>query len=369
VRVGLIIYGGLDQASGGYLYDRNLVEHLRQHGDHVEIISLPWRNYLRHLTDNFSSSLLDQIKSLNLDILLQDELNHPSLFLLNRRIKKHSSLPIISIVHHLRSSEQHPAFFKLFYRLIEHAYLRSVHGFVFNSHTTRQVVEIILRATTKHVVAQPAGDRLAAHISDDEIRARALQPGPLQVLFLGNLIPRKATHLLLHAAASLPAADFHFSFAGSPHADPHYAAQLARLVTDLGLSQRVDFLGHLADAEVASRLRVSHVLVLPSSYEGYGIAYLEGMGFGLPAIGTRAGAAGELISHGQDGYLIDVGNADQLAGHLRTLHADRDLLAQLGIAARRRYEQHPTWQESLAKIRNFLFNYNQPSLLSSSEDL
>jgi glycosyltransferase involved in cell wall biosynthesis len=358
VRVGLIIYGGLDQASGGYLYDRKLVEYLRQQGDHVEMISLPWRNYLRHLTDNFSSSLLDQIKSLNFDILLQDELNHPSLFLLNSRIKKHSSLHIISIVHHLRSSEQHPALLKFFYRLIEHAYLRSVDGFVFNSHTTRQVVEPVLRATTKHVVAQPAGDRLAAHISDDEIRARAMQPGPLQVIFLGNLIPRKAPHLLLHAAASLPAADFHFSFAGSREADPRYAAQLAGLVTQLGLSERVEFLDHLADADLAARLRASHVLALPSSYEGYGIAYLEGMGFGLPAIGTRAGAAGEIISHGQNGYLIDVGSSDQLAVHLQALHADRNLLARLGIAARQNYEKHPTWQDSLEKIRNFLFNYN-----------
>jgi hypothetical protein len=64
MRVGLLIYGSLDTISGGYLYDCKLVEHLRQQGDQVEIISLPWRNYLRHLGDNLSSGLLQRLKSL-----------------------------------------------------------------------------------------------------------------------------------------------------------------------------------------------------------------------------------------------------------------------------------------------------------------
>ena len=53
MKIGLIIYGSLDTLSGGYLYDRMLVDYLRAQGDTVEIISLPWRNYAAHLTDNF----------------------------------------------------------------------------------------------------------------------------------------------------------------------------------------------------------------------------------------------------------------------------------------------------------------------------
>ena len=53
MRIGLVIYGSLDTLSGGYLYDRKLVEYLRAQGDTVEVISLPWRNYAAHLTDNF----------------------------------------------------------------------------------------------------------------------------------------------------------------------------------------------------------------------------------------------------------------------------------------------------------------------------
>ena len=105
MRIGLVIYGNLDTLSGGYLYDRKLVEFLRDEGDEVEIISIPWRNYAAHLTDNFSPSLLGRLDSPNFDVLIQDELNHPSLFLLNRRLKSLVNYPIISIVHHLRSCE------------------------------------------------------------------------------------------------------------------------------------------------------------------------------------------------------------------------------------------------------------------------
>ncbi len=70
-------------------------------GISVEIISLPWRSYTAHLMDNFRFKLPKK-----LDILIEDELNHPSLILPNRG--KHS-YPVISLVHHLRSSELRPA--------------------------------------------------------------------------------------------------------------------------------------------------------------------------------------------------------------------------------------------------------------------
>src|SRR5215211_2145573 len=112
MKLGLVIYGSLETLSGGYLYDRKLVENLRAQGDTVEIISLPWRNYAAHLTDNLWFRLPPQ----NFDILIQDELNHSSLILANRQ--KHP-YPIISLVHHLRASELRPAWQNVFYRMIE----------------------------------------------------------------------------------------------------------------------------------------------------------------------------------------------------------------------------------------------------------
>jgi hypothetical protein len=160
MRIGLLIYGSLNTQSGGYLYDRKLVDYLLQQGDQVEVISLAPRNYVHHLTDNFSTSLIQCLKSLQLDILLQDELNHPSLFMLNRRLRKVVKFPFVSIVHHLRSSETFPAWQSLLYRWVERNYLASLDGFVFNSRATRQRVEAITGGNMPAIVAFPGGDRL-----------------------------------------------------------------------------------------------------------------------------------------------------------------------------------------------------------------
>ena len=88
MNIGLVIYGSLDLVSGGYLYDRLLVDHLRKRGARVEILSLPRRNYWRHLADNFSRRLPRAVEAMSPDLLLQDELYHPSLFHTNRRLKK-----------------------------------------------------------------------------------------------------------------------------------------------------------------------------------------------------------------------------------------------------------------------------------------
>jgi len=94
MRIGLLIFGSLDTVSGGYLYDRQLVRYLEAQGDHVQVVSIPWRNYPKHLFDNLSTDLFNRLLNLPVDILLQDELNHPSLFYLNQRLKKAASYRI-----------------------------------------------------------------------------------------------------------------------------------------------------------------------------------------------------------------------------------------------------------------------------------
>ena len=354
MRIGLLIYGSLDTISGGYLYDRQLVEHLQANGDDVEIVSLPWRSYLLHLGDNLSASLIRRLAYLPVDVLLQDELNHPSLFWGNRILKKRASYPIIAIVHHLRSSESHPAWLNQVYRRVERRYLRSVDGFVFNSQTTRQVVEGLIGAGRPGVVAYPAGDRLRPGLTDEQLAARAWEPAPLRLLFLGNLIPRKGLHTLLEAVARLPRPAWRLAVAGSLEMDRSYADAIHRQVAANGLTEHVQFLGPLRDTDLLTQLQISQVLAVPSIYEGFGIAYLEGMGFGLPAIASTGGAAREVITPGVDGFLISPGDAPALAAYLLQLVEDRELLLKMSLAARRRFATHPTWDETTSRIRAFL---------------
>lgn len=350
MRVGLVIYGSLDTISGGYLYDRLLVRYLERQGDQVEIISLPWRNYSRHLLDNLSADFLRRMRG-EFDVLLQDELNHPSLAWANDRLDTDRP-PIVAIVHHLRSSEAWPDWQLRFYLGVERRYLQSVDAFIYNSRTTQRVVERMLGGTRPHVVAYPGGDRLSPSMTGATVGRRAKE-GPLRLVFAGNIIPRKGLHVLLAALARVRA-DWRLSVAGNPAASPAYYRAVRRQAEGAGLDGRIEWCGGLNDDDLAARMDYAHALIGPSVYEGFGIVYMEGMGFGLPAVATMAGGASEIITDGVNGYLIAPGDVEGLAARLESLAGDRDLLARLGEAALDTYKRHPSWEATAASIREFL---------------
>lgn len=346
MRVGLVIYGSLDTLSGGYLYDRQLAAALRRRGDEVTVISLPWRSYARHLADNVSADLLRRMAG-DFDVLLQDELNHPSLAWANGRLGP-GRPPLVAIVHHLRASEAPPGWQNRLYGRVERRYLRSVDAFIYNSYATRRAVEALSGQSKPHVVAYPAGDRLVP----PPLVARPIG-GPLRLLFVGNLIPRKGLDTLLRALARV-AAEWRLVVVGRATADPAHSRALRQLAADLGLDGRVGWLGGLGDDELATEMAAADMLSVPSQYEGFGIVYLEGMAFGLPAIATTAGAAHEIVTDGVNGYLVAPGDVAALAERIERLAADRTLLAQMSVAARAAFEHHPTWDETTARIRRFL---------------
>lgn len=356
MRVGLIIYGSLETISGGYLYDRQLVATLRQAGDTVEVIGLPWRTYGQHLLDNYSPGLRRRLAA-PVDLWLQDELNHPSLWWLNRHLRRQHGRPIVAIVHHLRVSEARQPWQNRLYRWVEQRYLASVDAFVFNSQTTRRAVAALVGNNRPAIVAPPAGDRLGGLFAVPP-PARSVPRSdplpPLRLIFIGNLIARKGLHTLLEALARLDPAIATLTVIGSQTVDPPYVRRLNRQISAAGLTQRVTLHGALPDADLANHLVNSDLLVVPSSYEGFGIVYLEAMAFGLPVIATTAGGAAEVVAHGVNGLLIEPDDVAGLVAHLHLLHADRQRLQAMAVAARQRYQAHPTWTATTAAIRAFL---------------
>jgi glycosyltransferase involved in cell wall biosynthesis len=352
VRVGLIVFGSLDVLSGGNLYDRMLVSSLKDSGHDVELVSIPHRSYALDLVRNFSRALERQLMNGSFEVLVQDELIHPSVFRLNRALRER--FPIASIVHHLRSSEARPEWQNRLYRGIEKRYLLSVEAFVFNSETTRQTVESLLGKKTISVVATPGGNRLSGRPTPVEVRARAAEDGELRILFVGNLIERKGLHHLLKALHSLGGRAYRLDVVGPEDADRAYAARIRGQVRELGLEGRVHFHGGLAGAALEERFRAAQVLAVPSSYEGFGIVYLEAMGFGLPVIASSAGATDEIVRHESTGYLVPPGDEWVLARRLEALLEDRTLLSMMSLAALEAFGDHPGWEESMKKVERFL---------------
>jgi len=371
MKIALLIYGSLETISGGYLYDRKLVQYLRDQGDSVEIISLPWRSYPRHLTDNLRPALYRRLLQLDVDLLLQDELNHPSLFWINQRLRNRVRYPIISIVHHLRISEQHKSINRWLrpvdfiqaqpaaYRLVEKRYLQTVDGFIFNSQTTRDTVSALDIDTSRSVIAYPAADHLPVPAT---LQRKPALHKPLRILFVGNLIKRKGAHHLIAALTALPADAWTLDIVGSPAVDPHYAEAIRQQIAVADLAHKIAIHGGVRDEELIGKYYHNDLLIVPS-YEGFGIVYLEAMGFGLPVIASTAGAAHEIVSEGENGFLVAPDDVATLSRQIKTVIDDRTLLHKMSQAARRRYERHSTWYDTAAQIRNWLkliyFNNSQ----------
>lgn len=353
MRVGLVIYGSLETVTGGFLYDRRVVEYLRSCGDTVEVISIPWRTYGRHLLDNVFGGTRRSLAEARVDVLLQDELNHPSLFHVNGGLRP-ANYPIVSIVHHLRCSELRPSWQNRLYATIERRYLLTVDGFVFNSHTTRGTVEALIGPEKPSVVAYPGRNGDEPILSPERVQARARQPGPLKILMVGNLIPRKNVHTLLTALTRLSHDDWLLEVVGSLETDAEYVREVKAQIEDQGLSDRVKLLGTLTGEELAVRYAESQLLAAPSSYEGFGMVYLEGKSYGLPALASTTGAAREVVSHDLDGFLINPSNPTEMAEHISVLHRDRGKLAAMSVAALNRFRSYPTWEASASSIRIFL---------------
>ena len=357
MKIGLLIYGSLDMVTGGFLYDRFLVEALQSRGDEVEVVSLPWPSYGRGLLDNFSPSFRKRLARLDCDVLLQDALIHPSFFRLNRWLRHRLGCPLIAVVLHLQGKEAHAPWRQGLYRWVEKKYLRTMDGFICISRAIKEDVEKLTGNHRPLVVARPGGNRLPGEISREEITSRVLAPGPLEIVFIANLIPRKELHTLIAALATLPREKWRLTAAGSLTMDAPYVARIRRQVEQAGLGAQVDLLGTLDAPELAELMARSHLQAMPSSYEAFGIVYLEGMSFGLPAIAATAGGAREIINHGVDGYLVAPGDTAALARRLGDLMGDRRLLLRMSLAAKEKFARYPTWEESLGAVHLFLHNF------------
>ncbi|HEY2461332.1 MAG TPA: glycosyltransferase family 4 protein [Candidatus Acidoferrum sp.] len=130
-------------------------------------------------------------------------------------------------------------------------------------------------------------------------------------------------------------------------------AWLERLAEQSGVRLHVHFLGGLSYAELAACYSACEIFALPSKGEGFGLVYLEAMACGKPVIGGAHGGAPEVIEDGKTGYLVEHGDAGQLATSLETLLADPAMAREMGARGKQRVEREfrfTVFAKSLKKI-------------------
>jgi len=113
---------------------------------------------------------------------------------------------------------------------------------------------------------------------------------------------------------------------------------LQDLAEEHGVSMHVHFLSGLSYAQLAACYSACEMFALPSRGEGFGLVYLEAMACGKPVIGGAHGGAPEVISDGVTGYLVQHGDAVQLATSIETLLANPELAKEMGRRGKERVE-------------------------------
>lgn len=108
-------------------------------------------------------------------------------------------------------------------------------------------------------------------------------------------------------------------------------------INNLGLEDKVLFLGKQED--VAQIISLADVLLLPSEKESFGLVALEAMACGVPTIGSNAGGIPELVTHGETGYLSDIGDVDSMADNALQLLRDEKLHEQFKAACIKRAQE------------------------------
>jgi teichuronic acid biosynthesis glycosyltransferase TuaC len=120
---------------------------------------------------------------------------------------------------------------------------------------------------------------------------------------------------------------------------------LEGLASRLGVAERVEFHGQLAPEQAVEQAQRCTLFVMPSTEEAFGVAYIEAMAAGLPAIGCRGEAGPEEIAAAGDGLvLVPPGDIERLTQRIDELLSDPHRLREIGKRARATVASQFTWE-------------------------
>ena len=201
-----------------------------------------------------------------------------------------------------------------------------------SSWAARRCEEIAGRALPVRVVHLGADVPAVTHAAPN---------GAVRIVTVAHLVARKRHATILRALAELdPARRPEYLVIGDgPCREP-----LARLAAELGVADRVRFLGQLPNPEAVAAAAACDLFVMPGVEEPFGVAFVEAMAAGLPAIGSRGEGGPEDIAAAGDGMvLVEPDDPSELAAAIERLSSDPAELRRLGAAARETVAAHFTW--------------------------
>jgi glycosyltransferase involved in cell wall biosynthesis len=341
----LVAPGPLEARTGGYIYDRRIVEGLRHLGWQVDVLELdstfphPTPDALEHANRALAAvraGTITIVDSLALGAM-------PEIV-----TREASRLPVVALVHLPLAAaigldrEDAVRFEDGERRALAAAALVVVTG----------TAALPLIATydvdaSRVVIVEPGTDRAPL--------AHGSRTSPLELLTVATLNPGKGHEILLEALSAVRDEAWRLTCAGSLTRDPATATRVRTITARLQLENRVSFVGDLDRRALAACYDRADVAVLATQQETYGMAVAEALAHGLPVVATMTGAIPDLV--GDDaGLLVPVGDTRALTTALARMLRDSTLRARLAEGARRRRDRLPTWDAAARVMSTALIN-------------
>lgn len=339
----VLIPGDWNTPTGGYTYDRRLVLALREAG---------WTVYVHTLAGTWPHPDATDLAAAAACIaalpdgacVVADGL---AFGCLAAQVRPHAQrLQWVALVHH-------PLHLETGLGVAEQAALRAGESQALQ--LARQVV-VTGRSTVADVTAMGVSkDRIAVvEPGTDTVSPRhgpRREQGPVQLLCVATLTPRKGHAVLLEALAGLERLPWVLHLVGSTERAPGTVARLRAQAAPLG--ERVVWHGELPPIALHAHYAAADVFVLPSLYEGYGMVVAEAIAHGLPVVCTDGGALVHTLPGGA-GLQVPAGEVPALQTALALVIGDADLRQRLADGARAAAAAFPTWPQQAARFASVL---------------
>jgi glycosyltransferase involved in cell wall biosynthesis len=336
-RVAFAVPGDLSTPTGGYTYDRHIVGELRRLGFTVDVVDLG-EGFPRPGSETRAAALA-RLAGVPPDVAIV--IDGLALGVLPEIAALRGRNPLIGLVHHPLALETGLAADEVErFRTSERAALASMRSIIVTSPATARVLVADYGVAPGVVsVASPGSEPIAY--------TRSARGNIVALLSVGIIVPRKGHDLLVAALATLGDLPWRLTIVGDRRRDAQASARLDADILRHGLAARIAIEGAVPAERLAELYAAADVFVLASRYEGYGMAFAQAIAYGVPVIGTTAGAIPETVPTGA-GLLVPPEDVPALAAALRLLIGDADERARLAGNARAAAHRLPTWEASAA---------------------
>jgi glycosyltransferase involved in cell wall biosynthesis len=339
-RIAFAVPGDLGIPTGGYTYDRRIIAELDRLGFGVEVIDLG--EEFPRPSPQIRAAALAKLAAVPRGVAIV--LDGLALGVLPEIAALRGRNPLIGLVHHPLALETGLAAGEAeCFRASERAALASVQKILVTSAAVARILVADYGVAPDRIdVAFPGSEPVTA-----ARRSTGRSGEDVALLSVGIIVPRKGYDLLVAALDTLRELPWRLTIAGDRARDRKEAARLDADIVCRGLEGRIAIEGEVTAERLAKLYSAADLFVLASRFEGYGMAFAQAIAYGVPVIGTTAGAIAETVPDG-GGLLVPPGDVAALAAALRRLISDADERARLAANARAAAERLPTWEAAAA---------------------